>query len=183
MSGRDTGVSRWKRSDLSEKVRDRWYARRVTVDRYRDRSIAVCGERREPGISAAKSEGSHSGQKNSIWSRGDRRYSRSAPPVDRQRIVRTGKACRGFTFDLICPVYLASPMNGTVPPAGVNDRPEIGQGFSASGRRTKDDNVGDPMPGSRRQVRNRVLPINLGFFPTASLRAPKQRVRARISSS
>lgn len=58
-------------------------------------------------------------------------------------IVRAGKACQGFTFDLICLVYLASSMNETVPPAVVNDRPETREGFWASGRRTKDDNVGD----------------------------------------
>lgn len=182
MSACDTGVSRWKCSDLNEKVRGYWYARRVTVDRYRDRSIRVRQTDRALYF-RAKSAGSltPSRRKNSIWSRGDRRYSRSALPVDGYReSCAQVKVCRGFTFDLICLVYLASPMNGTVPPAVVNDRPETREGFWASGRRTKDDNVGDRAGDHADRSETECSQSTQDFFSSVPWSA-EDGVRARIS--
>jgi len=96
---------------------------------------------------------------------GDRRYSRPAADIG---IVRAGKACRGFTYDLICLVYLASPMNETVSPTGgerSSPRPGRDFGLREDERRTI---TSATVPGSRRQVRNRALPINLGFFSIGS---------------
>jgi len=83
-------------------------------------------------------------------------------------IVRAGKACQGFTFDLICLVYLASSMNETVPPASSGERSsrDQGEGFWASGRRTKDDNAGDCagiMPTGQKQS----APNQPGIFFTS----------------
>lgn len=86
----------------------------------------------------------------------------------RARARRQVKRVGDFTFDLICFALISRVANERSQSFSVANGPSSSRsaktesGFSASGRRTKGDNI--PVPGSRRQVRNEVLPINLGFF-------------------
>lgn len=155
-----------------------------------DRSPCAA-ERREPDISARKktrgsllfrAEEFH--LKPRIEGIPDRFPPAGRPAVD-IGIVRAGKACRGFTFDLICLVYLASPMNGTAPTSQWwTIVPEIGEGFWASGRRTKGDNVGDrtgiTLTGQKQSAPNQP---RIFFSLHRPPKVPRRRVRARISPS